>query len=320
MGTKDSNRMSVDAEVSEVQPEPVAATTEDAPTAMCVEEVPAANTTAEDASGPRVKKAVERFEVAEIKKSAPIVVVQGKGTRLGDLADVKKRLDKYTGSSDEAKALHNIIWGKPGQAAKLKRSLNEFSGISPADEDSTLARAGKCSGSNLRVICKILGVHQGTIGAMAENVVAFLKNPSKKGGATQAKRKTPAKSADSAPKKRKTKSTPPAAKKPVSKKTQEKPPKEIKEPVKQSEDSEESDQEEERDPESSQKALFTSKVTEILEKAGEKFLELSYKKIRNMIEEDLSMKIDGDAKSSLKEITAELFQARVAQSETVAAQ
>ena len=107
-----------------------------------------------EVTGGRQRKEVHRFEVEEIKKSAPIEIhevpttrsptlshtyawiQQGKGKRLADLpgefamrmsvstpshsnvlvgAAVKEMLDKYPGSSDEAKTLHKIIWGKPGQ-------------------------------------------------------------------------------------------------------------------------------------------------------------------------------------------------------------
>ena len=45
-----------------------------------------------------------------------------------------------------------------------------------------------------------------------------------------------------------------------------------------------------------------------MEKAGEKYLDLSFKKIRNMIEIDMDMKIEDDAKALLKRITHELFE------------
>jgi hypothetical protein len=48
-------------------------------------------------------------------------------------------------------------------------------------------------------------------------------------------------------------------------------------------------------------------VKEILDQAGDKFLELSYEKIRNMIETDMGKKIEGDSQESLKTITAELY-------------
>jgi len=281
--------------VTEEVAEPAAVVEEQAEP-MSVDEPPAENTTVQEASG-RKRKEVQRFEVAEIKKVAPVVIVEGKGTRLGDLEDVRKRFDKYTGSSDEAKALHNIIWGRPGKAKEVKKNLNAFSGLIAADEAVTLTRALKVSGAILRVLCKVLGVHQGTVAVMAEDIVEFLKNPAQKG---KAKRKALAKPA-AAPAKKKVKSTPPAAKKPVAKKTQEKPPKKTKEPVKQPE-------EEERKEDGGQAELFSSKVKEILEKAGEKYLDLSFKKIRNMIEIDMDIKIEGDAKSSLKAITHELFQ------------
>ena len=41
----------------------------------------------------------------------------------------------------------------------------------------TLTRALKVSGSILKVLCKVLGVHQGTVAVMVENIVEFLKNP-----------------------------------------------------------------------------------------------------------------------------------------------
>jgi len=306
MGEFSSNSMNAEEPVT-VPEEQVAVTEEEVaePAAvveeqaepMSVDEPPAENTTVQEASG-RKRKEVQRFEVAEMKKVAPVVIVEGKGTRLGDLEDVRKRFDKYSGSSDEAKALHNIIWGRPGKAKEVKKNLNAFSGLIAADEAVTSTRALKVSGSILKVLCKVLGVHQGTVAVMAENIVEFLKNPAQKG---KAKRKAPAKPA-AAPAKKKTKSTPPAAKKPVSKKTQEKPPKETKEPVKQPE-------EDERNAEDGGQAeLFSSKVKEILEKAGEKYLDLSFKKIRNMIEIDMDIKIEGDAKSLLKAITHELFQ------------
>jgi len=256
-----------------------------------------------ESTGRRQRKEVKRFEVQEIKQVEAVVIYEGKGKRLGDITSVRERFDKFSGSTDEAKTLHKIIWGRPGQAKTLKRALHDFTGLHPDDEIMVMERAIKAPGFVLRSLCKIIGAHQGTISMMAESVVEFLKNPD--GKTTSTKRKAAPKKA-TAPKK-KAKSTPPPSKKTIVKKTENKaaPKKEAPSPAKRKEES--GSEVEAPAEESSQASIFRQKVRSILDQSGEKALDLTYKSIRKQVSTDLKMKIEGDDKEMLKEITQELF-------------
>jgi len=54
------------------------------------------------------------------------------------------------------KLLHRVIFGKPGQASKLKKNLYAFCGIDPKTEAKVHDRLTKCSGKDLRLICSLL--------------------------------------------------------------------------------------------------------------------------------------------------------------------
>eukprot|EP00658_Telonema_sp_P-2_P010576 TRINITY_DN13988_c0_g1_i2.p1 TRINITY_DN13988_c0_g1~~TRINITY_DN13988_c0_g1_i2.p1 ORF type:complete len:349 (-),score=72.29 TRINITY_DN13988_c0_g1_i2:304-1350(-) len=258
-------------------------------------------------SGRRQRKEVARFEVEEIKTSAPITIQDGAGTRLGDLEQVKERLDKYSGSSDEAKALHKIIWGRPGQVHKVKKALHDFSGL-VGSADPVLDRANRLSSSVLRTLCKILGVHQGRIPDMAQNIVEFLQEPKGSGSKRKSKSSKP-----SQPKK-KPKSTPPPTQKKVVHKTEVKaaPGKESAPLVEEASRSEPVCQEpapeqDQVEQDSEQAVLYREKVRAIMEGAGDQIAGMSCKSIRKQIEAEMGIKIVDDDKKLLSEITTEMF-------------
>ena len=83
----------------------------------------------------RETKAVETFVPTEVKEKAEFVVKPGSGAKLGDIENVKLKMDKLNAGGDELKALHRICFSRPGEKTKIKRNLREFSGMD--DDEAT---------------------------------------------------------------------------------------------------------------------------------------------------------------------------------------
>ena len=76
----------------------------------------------------RAKAPVEQFTIAH-KEAAEFVITDGKGTKLGDIENVKLRIEKHMGSSEELKSLHRLCFGRPGAKTTVKANLRKFSGL-----------------------------------------------------------------------------------------------------------------------------------------------------------------------------------------------
>jgi len=146
----------------------------------------------------RERKIVQRLEVEAIKTTEDVEVFEGAGNPLQHLKGVDEKLRKLDRKSDEAKLLHRIIYGRPGQAAKIKKNLLTFSGIDPSTEEKVRQRLCNASMREIKTVCSILKQSAPPSASEKDAVIdgalmPFLKKPSGKAS-------TPAKAA---PKKRK---------------------------------------------------------------------------------------------------------------------
>ena len=85
----------------------------------------------------REAKIVQHFAPEEIKEKAELVVGDGAGTKLGEIENVKIKIDKLNAGSDELKALHRLCFGRPGEKSKIKATLRMFSGFTGGDAEVT---------------------------------------------------------------------------------------------------------------------------------------------------------------------------------------
>ncbi|XP_037565866.1 protein DEK-like [Dermacentor silvarum] len=85
-------------------------------------------------SGSRQRKKVERLDVsfrtAARERPPP---EQGKGTPLGDCPRIEHNIKRER--SESLKALHRLLFGRPGAPSEIKKNLRKFSGF-PFEKDS----------------------------------------------------------------------------------------------------------------------------------------------------------------------------------------
>ena len=84
---------------------------------------------ADEQRGKRERKTVEVFKAAEIKQTEELVVPEGSGEKLGDIENVKLKIEKFSGSSEELKTLHRLCYGRPGKQTVIKKFLRDFCGF-----------------------------------------------------------------------------------------------------------------------------------------------------------------------------------------------
>ena len=89
---------------------------------------------AEDARPKREQKVVQAFAPAEIKVTEDLVVPQGSGEKLGDIENVKIKIEKFNGASEELKTLHRLCYGRVGKQTTIKKFLRDFSGFASGED------------------------------------------------------------------------------------------------------------------------------------------------------------------------------------------
>ena len=130
----------------------------------------------------RETKAVEAFVPQEVKEKAEFVIKPGSGTKLGDIENVKLKMDKLNAGGEELKALHRICFGRPGEKTKIKRNLREFSGMDDDEAAKKQPSVAKLDGKLIKALLTTCDLS--TSGTKAQNVDAlldWLKSPSESG-------------------------------------------------------------------------------------------------------------------------------------------
>ena len=131
----------------------------------------------------REKKAVEQFVVEEIKKTEELVVPKGAGDKLGDIENVKIKIEKFTGSSEELKTLHRICYGRPGKQTTIKKYLRDFCGFAAGENlEKKKDLIGKLDGKMIKTL--LVTCDLPTTGTKKDNTEAlaeFLMKPYESG-------------------------------------------------------------------------------------------------------------------------------------------
>lgn len=154
---------------------------------------------AEEKRPVRAKKAVAVFVPQEIvKEEVPLVVPEGTGTVLVDLENVTKALDGTLSADPILKKIHTLMFGQGGKKLNIKKNIRLFHGIPKAEqeeyEQTLRTKMDRFeAGKDLKPICKILDLTQGSKDVMIDKVVEFILNPESSGksysGGGPAKRK-----------------------------------------------------------------------------------------------------------------------------------
>ena len=131
----------------------------------------------------REKKAVEAFTYEE-KEKAEFVIPEGDGKKLGEIENIKVKIEKLNAGGDELKTFHRMCFGRPGQKTTIKRNLREFSGLKLTEVElqrktDSVAKLDSKQVKALLTLCDL-----GTSGTKAQNVetfVEFLQSPRESG-------------------------------------------------------------------------------------------------------------------------------------------
>jgi len=161
----------------------------------------------------------------ELKKTANLAPVPGKGTKLKDIPKVKSNVEKLLAKDPSLSQAHKLLYGGRGNVAKkvVKKKILEFSGYLLADEEGTgketenaataekfITRAKKMQIPLLKVICDIFDVDRTPSGkktalgkdGIIDRLIEFIAAPdvkltvsgkSKKRSRSASPRKTPKK-------------------------------------------------------------------------------------------------------------------------------
>ena len=91
----------------------------------------------------RQRKTAEQYNVKEeAEVSAPLVVPEGKGSKLGDLPQVFASFKKRKVEDAAVTSLHRLIYGRPGVKHLRKQYLGKFYGF-PKDQVQCVLLGGR---------------------------------------------------------------------------------------------------------------------------------------------------------------------------------
>ena len=131
----------------------------------------------------RERASAVAFVPAEIKQKSELVIGEGAGTKLGDIENVKIKIEKFTGSSEELKTLHRICYGRPGKQTTIKKYLRDFCGFAAGEDlEKKQALIGKLDGKMIKTL--LVTCDLPTTGTKKDNTEAlaeFLMKPYESG-------------------------------------------------------------------------------------------------------------------------------------------
>jgi protein DEK len=132
----------------------------------------------------REKKKVQRLEVTPTQKERKLEIVEGTGTKLGDIPRVELQIQKT--HAEDLKPLHRLLFDRLGATATLKKSVRQFSGFtfsenSPEFEKKT-EKLSKFTNAMLKVICEVLDIERkGKKDEIINRIMHFLLEPTSSG-------------------------------------------------------------------------------------------------------------------------------------------
>ncbi|KAG0225903.1 hypothetical protein BGW41_004463, partial [Actinomortierella wolfii] len=126
--------------------------------------------------GTRDRKKVERYHgpATQEKAEKPVVIPNGKGTKLKDIPTVNSNLDKLKASDDIAKGLHRLLFG--GKIPNVKSIKNNI------QEEAVEEKLGRWLVGGLRELVELFNLETGgDKDAIIARLMTFLKNPKDSG-------------------------------------------------------------------------------------------------------------------------------------------
>ena len=101
---------------------------------------------------------------------------KGAGDKLGDIENVKIKIEKFTGSSEELKTLHRICYGRPGKQTTIKKYLRDFCGFAAGEDlEKKQALIGKLDGKMIKTL--LVTCDLPTTGTKKDNTEALRRVP-----------------------------------------------------------------------------------------------------------------------------------------------
>ena len=140
--------------------------------------------------GKRVsKQTVRTYETANIhaREKKALVIVDGKGEKLGSITYFTSMLSKLKGDHDLLKAFHRLLYGSIGDNTKRKSNIKSFSGFEDGDNEAAMTnRKTKLGAAKvwtmpaLKELSTLLGQEKsGTKEQVVDRIIKFLACPSK---------------------------------------------------------------------------------------------------------------------------------------------
>jgi len=109
-----------------------------------------------------------------------VVIVKGKGEKLGDIPYVADQISSRKSSDKALLTLHHLAFGVPPKHLTVKKFLRDFSGVVYNAENNRARMESRINSRSLvilRELCTLLGVHGGSRADMVKNVADFLEKP-----------------------------------------------------------------------------------------------------------------------------------------------
>ncbi len=115
----------------------------------------------------------------ENRESEELEIKAGSGSKLGDIENVKRRLELTKATEPELTKLYSICFGRRGTQNVTKKHLREFSGFTEDSQRATAKdRISSAEVSILKLICGVLDLAvSGSKAELIERILNFLENP-----------------------------------------------------------------------------------------------------------------------------------------------
>ncbi|XP_028297942.1 protein DEK isoform X2 [Gouania willdenowi] len=145
--------------------------------------------------GKRAKKSVERFDLQAPKQKEKLKMGDGSGEKLGDIPRTNFHISRM--KVVDLKALHTILFDRPGKATSIKKNLRLFNGFS-FDGDSEqftkkrnkLLKSSNFTNTKLKAVCNVLDLEKkGTHSDLVDRILTFLLSPKNSGKRLPVKKK-----------------------------------------------------------------------------------------------------------------------------------
>jgi len=152
---------------------------------------------------PRQRKQTEFFKAEVPSEDRPVVIEKGAGTPLGEIENVKRRLDSTKLKENHLKILHRIMFpGTQPREGTVKKNIAQFSGfpakLSEKDREKFEERLEGNEVKTLKNIADLLDIEvSGKKNELATRILDFLHKPVSSGKAFRAKSKSKSSSSSS---------------------------------------------------------------------------------------------------------------------------